>query len=90
MPVYEYECTECNKRFEYMQKITENPKEICDNCKGKLRKLLSHSSFVLKGTGWYKTDYNDNHRKKLNKKISSTGNPIADMDVNVKSEDKSE
>lgn len=64
MPIYEYECPNCG-RFEVIQKISEEPLSECPNCKknGKsvhVNKLISESSFVLKGTGWYETDYKNN------------------------------
>lgn len=57
MPVYEYECTECGEVEEALQKISDPPLQKCPNCKGKLKKLISQSSFHLKGSGWYVTDY---------------------------------
>jgi len=57
MPIYEYACEECNKNFEIMQKITEDPLTACPDCKGRVKKKISSTSFVLKGTGWYATDY---------------------------------
>jgi putative FmdB family regulatory protein len=57
MPVYEYECLKCKKRHEIMQRITENPLIDCPDCGGKMKKIISSTSFVLKGTGWYATDY---------------------------------
>ena len=57
MPVYEYECSDCGKRFEKFQKISDKPLRECKFCKGKLNKLISNCSFQLKGTGWYATDY---------------------------------
>lgn len=57
MPIYEYECAECKQHHEIMQKITEKPLKKCPFCDGKLKKLISNTSFVLKGTGWYATDY---------------------------------
>lgn len=57
MPIYEYECEECGRRYEVWQKITDDPLTTCEACKGKLRKLISQSSFILKGSGWYVTDY---------------------------------
>ena len=59
MPIYEYECKKCGKCIEVMQKISDSPPEKCENCGGKLRKLISNSSFILKGNGWFKTDYKD-------------------------------
>ena len=57
MPIYEYHCTSCGKNMEIVQKISEAPKKKCPECGGKLEKLMSATSFALKGTGWYKTDY---------------------------------
>ncbi len=57
MPIYEYECASCGKRFEIFQKISEKPLTECKVCKGRLHKLISNCSFQLKGTGWYATDY---------------------------------
>ena len=57
MPIYEYECTKCGHQTEVWQKISEAPMARCAHCKGKMRKLISQSTFHLKGTGWYVTDY---------------------------------
>ncbi|OQX61805.1 MAG: FmdB family transcriptional regulator [Desulfococcus sp. 4484_241] len=62
MPIYEYECLSCGKTYEVWQKITDKPLTKCEVCSGKLRKLISHSSFHLKGSGWYVTDYRDSKR----------------------------
>ena len=56
MPIYEYECQKCGT-FETTQRITEEPLSKCPTCKGKVKKLISSTSFQLKGTGWYITDY---------------------------------
>ena len=56
MPIYEYRCDKCKRKIELFQKISDPPAEKCE-CGGKLRKLISNSSFILKGTGWFKTDY---------------------------------
>lgn len=56
MPIYEYQCDKCGT-FETTQRITEKPLAKCPTCKGKVRKLISNTSFQLKGTGWYITDY---------------------------------
>jgi putative FmdB family regulatory protein len=57
MPIYEYVCTKCGDEFEQLQRFSEKPLEKCKKCGGKLHKLISTSSFHLKGTGWYVTDY---------------------------------
>ena len=57
MPTYEYLCEKCGRNFEVFQKITDDPVQTCPECGGKVRRLVSASNFVLKGDGWYKTDY---------------------------------
>jgi putative FmdB family regulatory protein len=57
MPIYEYRCEKCGNEFEEMQKFSDPCIEVCQACGGKTHKLISHSSFILKGTGWYVTDY---------------------------------
>ena len=57
MPIYEYECTKCGKIEEVLQKFSDKPLTKCQSCAGKLHKLVSQSTFHLKGTGWYATDY---------------------------------
>lgn len=57
MPIYEYKCTNCGYDFEITQKITDKQLRKYEKCGGKLQKVISNTSFVLKGTGWYKTDY---------------------------------
>jgi putative FmdB family regulatory protein len=71
MPVYEYKCNECDKRFEIMQKITDDPLNKCRSCGGELKKLITNTSFVLKGSGWYITDYPSADRKKAKEKSKS-------------------
>lgn len=53
--MYEYQCDLCKKYFDIEQKITDNPIETCpdDTCRGPLKKLISKTSFVLKGKGWF-------------------------------------
>jgi putative FmdB family regulatory protein len=57
MPIYEYKCQNCEKDFEELQRITAPPLASCPFCGGPVTKLLSLSSFQLKGSGWYVTDY---------------------------------
>jgi putative FmdB family regulatory protein len=60
MPIYEYECAKCGHQTEVWQRITDQSITKCERCKGKMRRLISQSSFHLKGTGWYVTDYASN------------------------------
>jgi len=57
MPIYEYKCQKCGKQFEAFQGITDPELKSCKFCKGKVHKMMSLSSFSLKGSGWYVTDY---------------------------------
>lgn len=57
MPIYEYECEKCHKITEAWQNMTEAPLTDCPQCDGPLRKLISTSSFQLKGGGWYADGY---------------------------------
>jgi putative FmdB family regulatory protein len=60
MPIYEYECTKCGHQTEIWQKFSDAPITKCEMCRGKVKKLISQSTFHLKGTGWYATDYASN------------------------------
>ena len=66
MPIYEYECEKCRTTFEAMQAISARPLKNCNksNCKGKVHRLVSASGFILKGSGWYTSDYPSEARKK--------------------------
>lgn len=57
MPIYEYKCADCGAHIEKMQRISDAPLTVCENCGGKLDKQLSLSGFQFKGEGWYVTDY---------------------------------
>lgn len=57
MPIYEYKCKKCGKEFEVFQGIADPAVKSCRFCKGSVHKLMSLSSFHLKGSGWYATDY---------------------------------
>lgn len=57
MPVYEYQCSSCGNRFELRQKFSDAPASECPACGGSVEKLISSTSFALKGGGWYNTGY---------------------------------
>lgn len=59
MPIYEYQCSQCGTITEVLQQFSDKPRSICDQCGGKMNKLISQSTFHLKGSGWYVTDYAD-------------------------------
>ena len=57
MPIYEYQCEKCGEIEEALQRFSDKPLTKCKHCSGKLHKLISQSTFHLKGSGWYVTDY---------------------------------
>lgn len=75
MPIYEYECTNCGKTQEVIQKFSDAPLETCSTCSGKLQKLMSQSSFHLKGTGWYVTDYANKSKSASSKQEKAQSEP---------------
>ena len=64
MPTYDYRCDRCERTFEIRQRISAEPLTTCDRCGGPIRRLLSAAPFILKGGGWYVTDYPSAGRKK--------------------------
>lgn len=94
MPLYEYQCTACDKRFEVIQKFSDPPVEACRVCgKGPVQRLVSSPAIQFKGSGWYITDY---AKKGSGDKGSSSGSdakggdaksdPAAKTDSSVKSD----
>jgi putative FmdB family regulatory protein len=67
VPIYEYECTSCGKRFEIKQKFSDPPITTCDqfSCEKAqpVTKLISPPAIMFKGTGWYVTDYSDKFKE---------------------------
>ena len=57
MPVYEYECGGCRKVFEVQQKMSDAALSHCPECEAEVKKIVSVSSFQLKGSGWYSDGY---------------------------------
>jgi len=76
MPIYEYKCEKCRKRFEKLQKISDPPCKKCPNCGGPLHKIVSSPAIQFKGKGFYITDY------------ARTGSPEADKKSNAGEETK--
>jgi len=84
MPVYEYECDKCEKVFEVQQRISDAPLEKCPECKAPVRKLVSMSSFQLKGGGWYSDGYSSPANGNGGNG-GSAGKPVSDGDSKGKS-----
>ena len=58
MPIYEYECDACGRHMEALQKFSDPPLTECEAChSGRVKRVISQSTFHLKGSGWYVTDY---------------------------------
>ena len=57
MPLYEYQCLNCGKKTEVIQRFEDAPLAACPACGGEVKKLISSPAFQFKGTGWYATDY---------------------------------
>ena len=57
MPLYEYQCTNCEERVEILQRISDPPYSHCPKCGAEMKKLLSAPAIQFKGSGFYKTDY---------------------------------
>ena len=75
MPIYEYECKKCGHQTEVMQKFSDLPIAECDTCHGKMKKLISSSTFHLKGSGWYVTDYASKSRSGPGTETKSKSEP---------------
>ncbi len=66
MPIYEYQCQDCDERVEVLQKLSDAPKVDCPVChKPSLRKKVSAAAFRLKGSGWYETDFKTGSKKNI-------------------------
>lgn len=74
MPIYEYKCKDCEKTYEkFYTTISEaekSPLDNCPDCQGELEKMISQSTFKLKGTGWYETDYGTKKSQKEEKEYT--------------------
>jgi len=77
MPIYEYQCEFCSHKFQLLQKMSDPAPTVCPNCnkEGGIKKLISQTSFELKGSGWYVTDYkNSSSSPARSKKENSNSN----------------
>jgi len=81
MPLYEYQCMQCNERTEILQNISDPPYTHCPKCGGEMKKLLSAPAIQFKGSGFYKTDYASS---------SSTPSKTAERKSETKTETKTE
>ncbi len=79
MPIYEYQCQECDKELEVLQKISDSPLQDCPECgQPTLKKKLSAAAFRLKGGGWYETDFKTGNKKNLAGGSDKSGSSSSD------------
>lgn len=78
MPIYEYECKKCGDVIEAIQGFNDKPLRKHNECGGKLERLISLSSFHLKGAGWYDTDYGKKKLKRGTQSAEKSDNKDAD------------
>ena len=73
MPMYEYRCSCCGHQFEVRQKFSDAPLAECPECGGLVEKLISQTSFALKGSGWYAQGYSKDSKAKAPKVCPKEG-----------------
>lgn len=92
MPIYEYQCSACGYHYEALQKISDAPLTQCPECgKDSLSKLLSATSFRLKGGGWYETDFKSGKKQNLasDEKVQSKPSSSTEAKPDAKPKPKS-
>lgn len=77
MPTYDYHCDACGRTYEVWQRISADPLTTCQHCSGPIRRLLAPAPFILKGGGWYVTDYPSESRKKALETEKKAAEPAA-------------
>ena len=86
MPIYEYACVSCDHHLEALQKMSEDPLVFCPECgEESLRKKVSAAAFVLKGSGWYETDFKNSGKEKPKDDKASDGQPDSKSSSDTKS-----
>ena len=76
MPIYEYSCEKCGKVFEeWTRRVDDNTEQVCPECNGAARRIVSNTSFVLKGGGWYVTEYGNRKSSAESEAGASSGAP---------------
>lgn len=72
MPIYEYRCSDCGVEFEVSQGMDDDPLTTCKKCSGSVHRLISFTSFSLKGSGWYADGYTNGSAPKTKKDSPKT------------------
>jgi putative FmdB family regulatory protein len=90
VPTYEYECAKCHRVFEVRQRISEPALTTHEGCGGEVHRLISPAPFILKGEGWYVTDYPSEARKKAKEaEKSSNGGDTKKSDTKTETKSSS-
>ena len=88
MPIYEYACVSCDHHLEALQKMSEDPLVFCPECgEESLKKMVSAAAFVLKGSGWYETDFKNSGKEKTKDSKASDGQSDSKQTGDTKSGD---
>jgi len=90
MPLYEYSCHRCGKTIEKLQRFSDPPLTVHEDCGGELEKLISRSAFQLKGSGWYATDYAHGSKSGADSASNGGSESKSESKPEAKSEDKAE
>lgn len=96
MPIYEYQCEVCGQVLDALQKFSDPPLKKCPSCgKAKLKRLLSAPMFLLKGSGWYETDFKSDKERRKNladrpEPEAKSGEASADTKVDNKADSKAD
>ena len=88
MPLYEYKCLECENVIEVLQKLNDRPLRKCKLCSGKLEKLISRTSFQLKGGGWFAHGYGGDSSEESSSSSSSEASSSGSSEKSDKSKKK--
>ena len=75
MPTYNYYCSDCDTHFSYFQKMSESPISSCENCGGKVKRLITGGTgLIFKGSGFYLTDYKNGKKDPKDKNKTTADN----------------
>ncbi|UCF05110.1 MAG: zinc ribbon domain-containing protein [bacterium] len=75
MPTYHYLCERCGHEFEVVQRITDPPRKRCLKCRGPIYRVIHPVGHILKGSGFYRTDYRTDEFKKQEKAETASTTP---------------
>jgi len=88
MPIYEYSCKSCGDKFECMQRISEAPVAPCPRCGTTADRMISQTSFALKGSGWYKDGYSKGKKAEVKAEAEAKAKAEAKVEAKAKAEVK--